>query len=56
VRALPAVATVRISDVHVPGRKETLDVHNLAGGRPVAERFALVRLEGAWRIDGARRL
>jgi hypothetical protein len=31
-------------------------VHYLAGGRPLAERFVLVLLDGAWRIDGAGRL
>jgi hypothetical protein len=53
IKANPPVTHIRISNVHVAGRKATLDVHYLAGGRPLAERFVLVVLDGAWRIDGA---
>jgi hypothetical protein len=53
IKANPPVTRIRVSNVHVAGRKATLDVHYLAGGRPLAERFVLVLLDGVWRIDGA---
>jgi|KBSMisStandDraft_5_1062788.scaffolds.fasta_scaffold556985_3 hypothetical protein len=42
-----------MSNVRASGRKATLDVHYLAGGRTFAERFTLVLLAGAWRIDNS---
>jgi hypothetical protein len=39
------------ADPYVQCPKATLDVHYLAGGRTFSERFTLVLLAGAWRID-----
>ena len=53
ITANAKVGRLRISNVRVHGGKATLEVHYLAGNRSLAERFTLVLLNGAWRIDNA---
>jgi hypothetical protein len=53
ITANPRVTRIRMANVRASGRRATLDVHYLAGGRTFAERFTLVLLAGAWRIDNS---